>query len=38
MLRKMTLAQGEQWEERQQVLKGLGIHDGGLQGDNLLQG
>ncbi|MBV7415246.1 hypothetical protein, partial [Aeromonas sp. sif2433] len=23
------LAQAELWEERQQVLKGLGIHDGG---------
>jgi hypothetical protein len=38
MLRKTTLAQAEQWEERQQVLKGLSIHDGGLQGDDLLQG
>ena len=37
LLSNTPLAQGKQGKERQQVLKGWGIHDGRPQGDGLLQ-
>ena len=37
LLSNTALTQGKQWKERQEVLKGWGIHDGRPQGDGLLQ-